>query len=172
MVLRQIMLCLFTAVVLAGCVLQSPTPLFDEAKAVPLPKAIGTRFASETFRDNAWQREEGVITFTADGKRYIASNDREATTIDVLFVRLGAASFVMQAVEKDKPAAYVLADIDGDNLNLRPLFCEELQKQAAAAETVRFEGNDCFVKAETGLDAFRGYGQDFGPAKLRLVPLK
>lgn len=170
--LRQFMLIQFAAVGLAGCVLQSPTPNFDESKAVPLPTAIGTRFASETFRDKAWQREEGVITFTPDGKRYIASNDREASTIDLSFVRLGAASWVMQAVEKDKPTAYVLVDLDGDNLNMRPLFCEELQKQDDATETVRFEGTDCFLKAETGLDAFRNYGKQFGPAKLRLVPVE
>ena len=170
--LRRLPVLVVTALSLAGCVLQSQSPNFDEAKAVPLPKALGTRFASETFRDNAWQREEGTITFAAEGKTYIASNDRESSKINVLFVRLGAASFVMQAVEKDKPAAYLLAEVDGDNLNLRPLFCEELQKQSAAAETVRFEGTDCFLKAETGLDAFRGYGEEFGPAKLRLVPVK
>jgi hypothetical protein len=172
MLLRHVVILVATALALPGCVLQSQTPNFDEAKATPLPKAIGTRFASETFRDSKWQREEGSITFTANGRRYVVSNETDSTKVDAIFVRLGAASWVLQAIEKDKPAAYVLAELEGDNLNVRPLFCEELQKQPDAAETVRFDGSECYLKAETGLDVFRNYARQFGPAKARLVPLK
>jgi hypothetical protein len=152
---------------LSGCVLQSKTPNFTEARGVALPKEFGTRFMLENFSDGAWTSEDGAVSFVAEGKHYVARNAK-ADEIEVLFVGMREGAWVMQAAEKGKPSAYVLADIEGDALMLRPLFCDDLKKRGDVKALVRFEGSDCFLTGSAGLDVFKMMAAKVGAAKIRL----
>ena len=158
-------------VLLAGCVLQSEKPNFKDSEGVDLPAEFVTTFVTENFLDGAWKAEEGSISFAASGQHYVATNEK-AETIDVLFVALGKDAWVMQAAEKDKPSAYVMVEAKDDTLLLRPLFCDDLKKQATSAKLVRFEGSDCFLKAHAGMDVFKTLAVKAGDAKMRLRVVK
>jgi hypothetical protein len=161
------MMALGLCLLVGGCVLQSVEPNFKEADGVALPKALGTRFVLENFSDGAWTSEEGAVSFVAEGKHYVARNEK-SDEIEVLFVGMGEGAWVMQAAEKGKPSAYVLADAQGGMLMLRPLFCDDLKKRGDLKAVVRFEGSDCFLTGGAGLDGFKLLGAKVGAAKLRL----
>jgi hypothetical protein len=167
MLVRHIISVLGCCLVLGGCVLQSEKPHFKEANGVALPKALGTRFVLENFSGGAWTSEDGAVSFFAEGKHYVARNEK-SDEIEVLFVALGKGSWVMQAAEKGKPSAYVLADAQDGMLMLRPLFCDDLKKRDDVKGLVRFEGSDCFLTGGAGLDGFKLLGAKAGAAKLRL----
>lgn len=166
MVLHKL-LTLGVSLLLAGCVLQSETPNFEEAQGGSLPEKLGTHFVTENYTDGAWKTEEGNISFTAFGKHYVARNEKN-DEIEVLFVALGKTSWVMQAAEKNKPSAYVLAEAKDDTLLLRPLMCDDLKKRTDVKKLVQFDRSDCFLKSKADLDVFKILSTKAAPAKMRL----
>lgn len=171
--LNRLFILLLTLTALTACVLQSPQPLFAEKQGVPALKGLGTRFSTEAFTDGAWKAEEGVITFTAEGQHYIASNAKDKATVPMLFVKLGGARYVLQAREgTDKPVIYLIAEVKDRHVLLQPLFCDELKKLPKADETATFENMDCTVKGTPGTSTFATLASQIAPAKLRLVPVE
>jgi hypothetical protein len=170
---NRLFILFLTLTALTACVLQSPEPLFAEQQGVLVLKGLGTRFSTETFADGAWKADEGVITFTAEGQHYIASNAKDKATVPMLFVKLGGARYVLQAREgTDKPVIYLIAEVKDRRLQLQPLFCDELKKLPKAAETATFENMDCTIKGTPGTSTFSTLAGQIAPAKLRLVPVE
>jgi hypothetical protein len=156
---------------LSGCVLQSKAPNFQEQQGVALPKELGTQFVTENFTDGAWKTDEGRIRFAASGKHYVVKNEK-LSEIDVLFVRLGNAQWVMQAAERQKPSAYILVEAKDNTLLLRPLLCDALKLRDDVKKYVTFSDNDCFLKDNTELSVFKMLAAKAMPAKLRLRAVK
>lgn len=171
---RTIALLIAVSFLLVGCVLQSQTAVFPETKGVEALASIGSRFTSESLgKDGTWVKEEDEITFTPSGNHYVAQNTKEMDTITILFAPLDAGRFVMQAQEaKDKPYAYMLAEIADGHVLMSPLLCDDLKTDAAVAAEVTFQGSDCFVKGAWNGDSFARAAKLLGPAKMRLTPVK
>lgn len=161
------------AITLCGCVLQSRAALFPETKGVDALAALGTRFMSESLgKDGTWTREEGELTFTREGRHYVARNSKEKDEIEVLFVPLGKGRFVMQAQEaEDKPFAYMIATIADGHMILAPMLCDDLKTDSAVAATVTFENSDCWARGTWDTAAFTRAAKVLTPAKMRLTPL-
>lgn len=170
---RQLPLGVAVALALAGCVLQSPKEIFPETKGVAALASLGTRFTSESLdRSGKWIREEGEISFAAEGHHYVAKNSKEKDEIDVLFAAIGGNRFVMQAREEEgKPFAYMIAEVADGRLLVSPLLCDQLKTDAQVAAAITFEGSDCTVTGKWDEAAFAASVPLLGPAKLRLTPV-
>lgn len=169
--LKRLLILIGMGLGLAGCVLQSHQPLFGESDGVSLPAALGKHFVMENFDDGAWAKEEGSITFKATGHHYVATDEAKKDEIAALFVPLDKNWWLLQATEPGKPSAYILAELSGDALLLRPLACEDLKQNPAAAAEISFEGDDCYLKGGQGLAYFKALITGAAPAKMRLAKI-
>lgn len=160
------------ALLLTGCVLESPAELFPDAKGELILKPLGTRFGAEMFDKGQWKADEGEMTFTPKDHHYVASNSKDSKTMDLLFVPLGKARYVMQVHEPDQPYGYLIAEVKGGHLQLQPLLCDELKKLPGSTDAITFEGGDCNVKGTPDIGFFNGLADGVTPARMRLVPLK
>ena len=157
---------------LAGCVLQSHTPVFSESDAGALPEALGTHFIMENHDKAGWTKEEGNFTLRPEGKHYVASDGNMKSDVEALFVPLGNNWWVMQAAAVGDPNVYMLAEWTGGTLLLHPLDCADLKSQPSAAAAISFEGDDCYLKDKPGAEYFLQFTTGTTPATIRLTPLK
>ena len=158
---------LLSLLALSACVLQSEKPLFPEADGVAALQPLGTTFVPFNLVDGQWQAEKDRASFASVGKHYEVKGDDGKTT-SVLFVPLGQNSWLMQASEDGKNAAYLIARRDGKALLLQALFCEDLKKDAASTKRLRFDRDDCFVPADFKLAEFKALASNAPPAKMKL----
>ena len=169
---KKVLVCICMCFLLAGCVLQSRTPVFSESDAGALPIALGTRFIMENHDKAGWTKEEGNFTLQPEGKHYVASDGDKKSDVEALFVPLGNNWWVMQAAAPGDPNVYMLAEWTDGALLLHPLDCADLKSQPSAAAAVSFEGDDCYLKGTPGLDYFRQFTTGTTPATMRLTPGK
>ena len=157
---------------LAGCVLQSRTPVFSESDAGALPEALGARIIMENQDKAGWTKEEGTFTLRPEGKHYVASDGEKKSDVEALFVPLGNNWWVVQAAAVGDPDSYMLAEWAGGALLLHPLDCTDLKLQPSAAAAISFEGDDCYLKDKPGVEYFRQFTTKATPATMRLTPVK
>jgi len=165
--LKRLFSGLALCLLLAGCVLQSPEPLFSESDGELALKSFGIEFESYNWTKGAWEREDEALTFVATGMHYVVASEKSETQI--LFVPLADSWWLMQMSEDLKPTYYVLAEAKGQELFVHVLACSDLQQNPAVKVAVRFEGDDCFTAAETGLDFFQTLVANAPAATLKLV---
>jgi len=171
---KTVSACICLCFLLAGCVLQSRTPIFSESDAGALPEALGTRFIMENHDKAGWTKEEGTFILRPEGKHYVASDGDgdKKSDVDALFVPLGHNWWVMQAAAAGDPNVYMLAEWTDGALLLHPLDCADLKSQPSAAAAISFEGDECYLKGTPGLDYFRQFTTGSAPATMRLTPVK
>ena len=167
--LKRFLICLGMGFLLAGCVLQSHQPLFAESDGAMLPENLGTTFVMENLDKDMWNKEEGTLTLRPVGQHYMATDEKKKDEITAMFIPLDKNWWVMQAQAKDQSSVYILAEYDGDALLLRPLLCDNLKKQPAAAAEISFESDDCYLKGGEGIAYFKSLVASADPAKMRMV---
>ena len=112
---KTLLACICLSFLLAGCVLQSRTPVFSESDAGTLPITLGTRFIMENHDKAGWTKEEGNFTLQPEGKHYVASDGEKKSDVEALFVPLGNNWWVVQAAAVGDPDSYMLAEwADGE----------------------------------------------------------
>jgi hypothetical protein len=168
--LKRLIIFIGMGFLLTGCVLQSRTAVFSESDGALLPKELGTQFVIENLDKGVWTKEDGTLTLSPTGHHYLATDGKKKDTIEALFVPLDKNWWVMQATETPgKPSTYILAELDGTALLLHPLFCADLKKQSTAADSISFEGEDCYLKDGQGVGYFKTLVTGIEPAKMRMV---
>lgn len=167
MFFRFLTVLLSAAVLLAGCVLQSEAPLFADRDGVAALAPLGSTFVTWNQVDGAWQAEKDRVVFTAVGNHYEVPGD-DGEVVSVTFVALENDTWVMQAAEPDKPAAYLIARRDGKALLLQVPECLDLKNHQAYARRLRFDRDDCFAPADFKREEFTALAGVLPPAKVKL----
>ena len=104
--IKSVVVLVFTALALCGCVLQSRTPLYDDRSGELVLGQTGGAALMSSWKDGAWVRDTGPVSIAIAGQHYEATAD--ASTIALTFVKLQTPWFVLQAVEVNKPTVYML----------------------------------------------------------------
>jgi hypothetical protein len=167
--LSRILTAFLLSLLLSACVLQSEVPIITAAEGEPLLKDYGLHFGSYSLENGVWKKEQDTITFTIEGKHYTAKTGD--SSLDIAFQNISGAWWMMQAVEKDKGATYLLVEAKPSELLVYPVSCSALDKAGKFGDSVEFKGDDCFVK--TGADAkalFNAVLTMPGPSEMKLVP--
>lgn len=144
MILRALALAT-VSVFLAGCILQSETPLVSagEGELALGPRAI--RFAAYTLKDGVWHKEDGTADFTPEGDHYVVKDSTSANPGIIVFKFLPGKSWLMQMQGDDHTATYALADIDEGAVYPTPLMCTDVEKIEAFKPLVEVDGTDCKI---------------------------
>ena len=142
--IRSVVVLVFTALALCGCVLQSRTPLYDDRSGELVLGQTGGAALMSIWKDGAWVRDTDPVSIAIAGQHYEATAD--ASTIALTFVKLQTPWFVLQAVEVNKPTVYMLAEVKDQAAEVHPLACSDLKKNPAVVKWVSFEGDDCFIQ--------------------------
>ncbi|MCB1380565.1 MAG: hypothetical protein KDK89_19690 [Alphaproteobacteria bacterium] len=142
---------LVVTTLLAGCVLQSPAPIFPDsnAKLVFGNGKLSARIYSR--KDGQWVMDEKPVTLRTSGHHYAV--ETEGVTIELFFIPLDGRWHVVQAMEKGKPTVYMLAEVQNHRADFRILSCTDLKKHEAVAKSINFNGEDCFIKPKEGTKA-------------------
>ena len=142
--LNRCLALVLAAVILGGCVLQSRTPLYSDAEAMLALGETGGMVRMSSWKDGKWEPDAELAAIAVTGKHYEAT--AKSSTIALTFVPLSGSWFVLQAVEADKPAVYMLAEAKGGAANVRPLSCRDLRKDDRLHAWIDHDGDDCFIK--------------------------
>ena len=153
--IRSVVVLVFAALALCGCVLQSRTPLYDDSSGELVLGQIAGAALMSSWKDGAWVRDKDPVSIAIVGRHYEAHAD--AATIVLTFVKLQASWFVLQAVEVSKPAVYMLAEVRSEAAEIYPLACSDLKKNPELAKWISHEGDDCFI--QTGAPAKELFGK-------------
>ncbi len=143
--LKKFILIAVAAVALAGCVLQSREPLFDDGQAVRALGKVGGTTETASLREGKWVIDEERIPITVEQNHYAV---RAKSQVLLHFVPLRGSWFVMQARESQGPAGYMLAEVKDNVAEVHPLLCKELSQDHAASHSISFVGDDCGIKAD------------------------
>jgi hypothetical protein len=155
------------ALALSGCILQSKSPLFTDAQA-ELALANYGNLATYEKSGNDWKKSTDQISFTPQGKHYIAKADK--SELEISFVPIAGNWWVLQAVEAAKPAIYVLVDAEAKELLFYPIACKDLKEFGKLAGAIEFVDSDCFVKPGADYKAlFKSLAATPGEASTKLV---
>lgn len=136
----------FVALALCGCVLQSRAPIFNDSQSELVLGGQGGLTRTASFVKGQWEDEKEQLPIAVEGKHYVV---RDKTAVIVNFIPLSGTRYVMQVRENDGPAAYLLAEVTGKIAEARSLACTDLKKNAALAEAVDYQGDDCFIRPGT-----------------------
>ena len=142
--IKRLLVLAAAALLLAGCVLQSRTPLYDDKLA---ELALGDKGGPAKLwnRDKgSWVAEKDKVEINVRGRHYEAVS--EGSTIVLRFVKISGSTYVMQAEETGKPAVYLLAEVKGAAAEVRPLACKDMKADAQFSKWISYEGDDCYIK--------------------------
>jgi hypothetical protein len=134
---------LFCLLLLCGCILQSPKPIFDEKDGKPVLKQFGSSFIAFNRESGEWKKQDDVVNFTTVGNHYVVQD--KSGDIHVLFAQLNDQWWVMQTNEPGKPSTYLLAKFEGKSLELNMLSCKVLKNNRSLKNTISFKGDDCMA---------------------------
>ena len=164
------------AVLLSGCVLHAPAPLFTEADAVPLFGSQNQKFAIYEMKDGAWVAEaDPMLRAVSAGHHYPVADPSETNRNLVdsyAFIPLDGKRFIVQAETGGEPGAdNAIATWDGTELLVSPLACETLESSRKAKSLVSFDNGDCAPKggAMPRLQMFAKLAVVAGPPLFRFV---
>jgi hypothetical protein len=96
---------------LAGCVLQSPEPVFGEEQSRLVLGEAPVTVKSYGWEDGAWIEEREQLELTVEGRHYVAKEDD--STAGLAFIPLSGGWYAVQATEPGKPTNYTLATVEG-----------------------------------------------------------
>ena len=105
---------------------------------------IGGPAVISSWRDGGWVNEGDSAEIAVKGQHYEATSD--SAVIALTFVKLRDDWYVLQAVETDMPAVYMLAKIKDRTAEVSPLSCSDLKKDQSLAQRISYEGDDCFIR--------------------------
>ena len=142
--IRRLLVLTAAALALAGCVLQSRVPLFDDSSSVLALGDKGGGARVENFDKGKWVEEKEALTIDVVGKHYEAHSGK--ATVILNFVKLSASTFILQGRENDENAAYMIAQVKDGVAEVRPLACTDIKKDETLAKWVEYVKDDCFVK--------------------------
>ena len=142
--IRKFVVLLIAAMALGGCVLQSRVPLYTDAAGELVLGSTGGRALISSWKDGKWVKDTDTATVTIAGQHYEATS--ESSVIDLTFVRLRDDWYVLQAVERGRPAVYMLAEISERTAEITTLACTDLKKDASLAPRISYDGDDCFIR--------------------------
>ena len=141
---RSLAVLVCAALLLGGCVLQSRVPLYTEGAGELVLGAVSGPAVISSWRNGSWVNEGDSAEIAVKGQHYEATS--ESTVIDLAFVKLRDGWYVLQAVEREKPAVYMLAKIKDRTAEVTPLSCSDLKKDQSLAQQIAYEGDDCFIR--------------------------
>ena len=141
---RSLAALMLVALALCGCVLQSRVPIFTDAAGELVLGPRGGQAVLSSWMDGEWVRNNDTAKITIAGQHYEATSD--SSVIALTFVRLSADWYVLQAVENNKPAVYMLAEVKDKSAEVHSLPCSDLKKDAGIANWISYEGDDCFIE--------------------------
>ena len=156
--------------VLGGCILQSPTPIFAEKDGKLVLQKFGNKFVSFNLENGKWIKQSEIVKFTAVGNHYVIHD--KANDIQVLFAALNSNWWVMQTNEASKPPTYLLARFEGKALVLSILSCKVLKTNKAVADAIDFKGEDCTANAKMTKDKFAELAKSPEPVLLKIEAVK
>ena len=156
--------------VLGGCILQSPTPIFAEEDGKLILQPFGNQFVSFNLENGKWIKQSDIVKFTAVGNHYLIHD--KADDIQVLFAALNSKWWVMQTNETGKPPTYLLARFEGKALVLNILSCKVLKINKAVADAINFKGEDCMANAHMTKAKFEELTNSPEPAVLKIESAK
>ena len=128
---------------LSGCILQSKTVLFADTEA-KLLLADYPNLTTYERKDATWTKSQDQITFTPKGSHYTALADGSEEQLS--FVPLNGKWWILQAIEPEKAAYYLLVRAEPKELFIYPTDCKSLQDSGKFAGAVEFKDSDCFIK--------------------------
>ena len=137
---------------LCGCILQSPAPIFPEKDGQLILQPFGNQFATFNKENGEWKKQTDIVKFSVEGSHYLIHD--KAGDIHVLFVGLNDNWFVMQARELNKPSTYLLARFEGKSLVLNILSCKVLKSNEAFKSSINFKGEDCTANTQMTKEKF------------------
>ncbi|MFT3989700.1 hypothetical protein [Aestuariivirga sp.] len=164
------------AVLLCGCVLDAPEPLFKEAEGEMIFGKSEARFEGWALDHGTWSRadKDAVLILTPEGQHYVMKTpdqkpeDGKAT---VLAVSLQGGWYGLQVAEDTKPPIYAAGKFDGKDFFVTPIMCSDLKKKSLGGTAVTFDGIDCHVKAgQDGKTLLRDIAGHLDPPEMKLVP--
>jgi hypothetical protein len=154
-------------VALSGCILQSKLPLFGDAQAKMLLAKYANLMAYEKSGQD-WIKSKDQIVFSVQARHYLAKADKSEMV--VRFVPITNDWWVLQAVETDEPASYVLVEAQANELLLYPITCKALQISGNFDKYVKFVDTDCFIKFGADYKAlFKLLSESPGESTTKLV---
>jgi hypothetical protein len=134
-------LSLLFCLLLCGCILQSPKPIFDEKDGKPVLKQFGNSFLAFNRESGEWKKQDDIVKFTTVGNHYVVQD--KSGDINVLFAQLSDQWFVMQTNETGKASTYLLAKFEGKSLVLNILSCKVLKTNKSLKDAISFKGDEC-----------------------------
>ena len=152
--------------ILCGCILQSPVPIFSEKDGKLILQPFGTQFATFNKESGEWKKQADIVKFNAEGNHYLIHD--KAGDIQVLFAALNDNWFVMQAQEPNKPSTYLLARFEGKSLVLNILSCKVLKSNEALKSSINFKGEDCTTNTQMTKEKFEELTKSPEPALLKI----
>ena len=151
---------------LCGCILQSPKPLFTESEGKPVLKQFGSSFIAFNRESGEWKKQDDVVKFTTVGNHYVVQD--KSGNINVLFAQLSDQWWVMQTNETGKPATYLLAKFEGKALVLNILSCKVLKTNRSMKDAISFKGDDCTANERMTKNKFVELAKSPEPALLKI----
>ena len=156
---------------LAGCVLQSPEPVFSDKQSSLALGASPVTMKSYSWKDGAWAEDKDRLTLAVEGRHYVAKDDNSAAGL--AFIPLSGGWYAVQATEAAKPTNYTLATVADGAAVFHLLECKELKKRAELEAYITYERDDCVIK--DGADAMALFGELIkqpGEPSAKLEPVK
>jgi len=156
---------------LAGCVLQSPEPVFSEEQSRLVLGADAVTMRSYSWKDGAWSEDKERIALIVEGRHYVAKEDGD--TAGLAFIPISGGWYAVQATEQGKPTNYTLATVEDGAAVFHLLECADLKKRAELAAYIEYQRDDCFIK--DGADAMALFGELIkqpGEPSAKLEPVK
>ncbi len=142
MILRFLGLAM-VSVLLAGCVLQSETPLVSAGEGELALGSHATRFAAYSLKEGTWHKEDGTADFTPEGDHFLVKDSTSSNPGIIVFKSLAGKRWLMQMQGDDHTAAYALAEIDEGAVYPTPVMCTDVTKIEAFKPLVEVIGTDC-----------------------------
>ena len=155
---------------LCGCILQSPKPIFAEKEGKPVLRQFGNSFLTFNRESGEWKKQDDVVKFRAVGNHYVVQD--KTTDINVLFAQLNDQWWVMQTNETGKPSTYLLAKFEGKSLVLNILRCKVLKTNTSLKNAITFKGDDCTANELMTKDKFVQLTKSPEPALLKIEAVK
>ncbi len=127
---------------LAGCNLETKTPLFADADA----KLLLTDYpnlAPYERDDGSWKKSTDPLSITPEASHYLVKSGNSDMVIS--FVPLEGPWWILQAAET-AGSTYVLVKAEPKELLIYSLECKKLQESGQFSTEIEFKDSSCFVK--------------------------
>lgn len=175
--IRNLAALLLAALALCGCVLESRLPLFAETQGVLVAGLTPPPMAAWNLKDGNWMRSgpsNPPLQLVAEAHHYVAIDpENPGERMSMLFVPIDEGRYALQFSTNNEPnTAYAIAEIEGHDILVKPMFCTELQKTPEFEADVGFGRDTCLIKSTsnaTGLMA--RFARVLPAADMKLAPL-